>query len=144
MNNLIVHTHPDVAKKFKAYPKDIAEKMNKLRELVLETAAEQDHITELEETLKWGEPSYLVKKGSTIRMDWKEKNPDQYALYFKCTSKLVSTFIEVHGDTFQYEKTRAILFPLDAKVPVIELKSCIAAALNYHHVKTLPNLGITK
>ena len=67
--------------------------------------------TELEETLKWGEPSYLVKKGSTIRMDWKVKTPDQYAMYFKCTSKLVPTFRELFGDLFKYEKNRAILFP---------------------------------
>ena len=48
--------------------------------------ADKDLLKELEETLKWGEPSYLVKKGSTIRMDWKSKAPNQYAMYFKCTN----------------------------------------------------------
>ena len=99
-------------------------------------------ITEIEETLKWGEPSYLAKKGSTIRIDWKEKAPQQYAMYFKCTSKLVETFRETFGDTFNYENNRAVLFGLEEEVPVAALKSCIGAALNYHTVKQLPGLGI--
>jgi len=33
-----------------------------------------------EETLIWGEPSYLAKKGSIIHIDSKVENPDQYAL----------------------------------------------------------------
>ena len=38
-----------------------------LRNLIVETAREMEAIAALEETLKWGEPSFLVKKGSTIR-----------------------------------------------------------------------------
>ena len=112
-----------------------------MRSLIIETAADIEEIEEMEETLKWGEPSYLVKKGSTIRIDWKAKTPDQYAVYFKCTSKLVPTFREVYGDTFRYEKNRAICFGLDDEVPEEELKDCIALALQYHAVKGLPLLG---
>ena len=57
----------------------------------------------LEETLKWGEPSYLTKYGSTVRMDWKEKNPEQFAVYFKCTSALVPTFKTIYKDKFKFE-----------------------------------------
>lgn len=41
---------------------------------------------EIEETLKWGEPADMTKNGagSTIRLDWKPKHPDHYALYFNC------------------------------------------------------------
>ena len=101
-----------------------------------------DHIEEIEETLEWGEPSYLVKKGSTIRIDWKSRSPDSYAMYFKCTSKLVSTFQEVYGDTFSYEKTRALIFELDQELPEAELRACIRTALSYHLVKDDPNLGL--
>jgi hypothetical protein len=75
-------------------------------------------------------------------MDWKSKTPDQYALYFKCTSRLVETFREVFGDLFQYEGNRAIVFHLDQNIPVPELKSCIKATLTYHKVKHLHRLGI--
>ncbi len=115
--------------------------MEYLRRLIIETAKEIESITEIEETLKWGEPSYLVKKGSTIRMDWKTKLPDQYAMYFKCTSKLVPTFKALYGDLFEYENNRAILFKLEDKVPEAELKECIGLALEYHSVKHLPRLG---
>jgi len=137
-----LNTDPRVIQKFDAYPKDIKKKLNGLRTLILETAKDIDSISEMEETLKWGEPSYLVKKGSTIRMDWKPKNPEQYAIYFKCTSKLVQTFRHVYGDTFNYEKNRAIVFTMKDKVPKTQLKQCIQAALLYHSVKDKPQLDI--
>jgi len=141
LKTLTLNRNPEVAIKFKNYPKNIAIKLKYLRELVLEVAQEND-IKEIEETLKWGEPSYLAKKGSTLRMDWKAKTPNQYAMYFKCTSKLVETFREVYGDTFKYEKNRAIVFGLEDKVPKGELKECIRLALNYHTLKHLPFLGL--
>jgi hypothetical protein len=135
-----IHRDPRVDQKFQSYPKEILAKLNSLRELIISTADELN-IDTIEETLKWEEPSYLVKKGSTIRMDWKAKSPNQYALYFKCTSKLIPTFKKVYGDKFKYEKTRAIVFNLDEKIPVEELRVCIGLALQYHYVKNLPRLG---
>ena len=116
--------------------------MYALRELVIETASEIDGLHQLEETLKWGEPSYLTKFGSTLRMDWKAKKPEQYALYFKCTSRLVETFKLHFNHTFCYEGKRAIVFKLDDKIPKEALKNCIKAALTYHKVKHLPTLGM--
>lgn len=142
MRELTIKKNPDVETKFSSYPEEVQSKLNHLRALIIETAREIEAIEEIEETLKWGEPSYLVKKGSTIRIDWKSKTPDQYAMYFKCTSKLVPTFKEVFGDVFKYEKTRAILFKLEDKVPGEALKDCIGLALSYHSVKNLPRLGL--
>ena len=143
MNGLRISRDPRVELKFKDYPKEVKAKLNYLRNLILETASEIQGIEEIEETLKWGEPSYLVKKGSTIRIDWKAKTPNQYAMYFKCTSKLVPTFREVYGDTFNYEKSRAILFYLSDSIPNDKLKKCIGSALQYHSVKNIPRLGIS-
>ena len=89
--------NPDVARVFNSYPEPMRKKMMRLRQLVLETAAETEGVDTLEETLKWGEPSYLTKGGSTLRMDWKEKAPEQYAIYFNCNTLLVATFKEVYG-----------------------------------------------
>lgn len=143
MKNLQITSNPEVELAFKSYPPQAERKLAHLRKLILETAKEIG-ITDLEETLKWGEPSYLTKHGSTIRVDWKEKKPDQYAMYFKCTSKLVPTFQLAFGDLFNYETTRAIVFKLDDRVPEKELKQCIKAALRYHKVKHLPLLGLGK
>jgi hypothetical protein len=63
---------------FDDYPEPMRKKLLLLRQLILDTAAETGSVNKLEETLKWGEPSYLAKGGSTIRIDWKESNPNQY------------------------------------------------------------------
>ncbi|MBL0026364.1 MAG: DUF1801 domain-containing protein [Saprospiraceae bacterium] len=142
MQTLTIKRSHEIHLKYQTYPKEIIPKLIFLRKLIIETATEIDTIEEIEETLKWGEPSYLVKNGSTIRIDWKTKSPDFYAMYFKCTSKLVSTFKEVYGDTFRYENNRAIIFHLEDKIPVTELKGCIGLALKYHSVKNMVRLGI--
>lgn len=142
MTQLQIKTNPEVEAVFNRYPDSVREKMLNLRRLIIESASETKEITIMEETLKWGEPSYLVKNGSTIRMDWKSKTPEQYAIYFKCTSKLLPAFKLAFNDTFRYEGTRAIVFQMDDPVPEKELKKCITAALRYHKVKHLPLLGI--
>jgi len=142
MTNLKVTTDPKFETKMSSYPNAVRDKMHYLRKLVLEAAEEIPELEKLEETLKWGEPSFLAKGGSTLRMDWKEKTPDQYQMYFKCTSRLVETFKVVYGDFFEYEKSRAIIFQLDQKVPKKELKQCIKATLRYHKVKDDIKLGM--
>nr|WP_293301637.1 DUF1801 domain-containing protein [Allomuricauda sp.] len=142
MINLNVTTSPEFKDKLLSYPDFVRGKMQFLRELVLETAMEIPEITNLEETLKWGEPSFLTRTGSTLRMDWKKKAPEQYQMYFKCTSRLVKTFKLVFGDLFTYEKNRAIIFQLEQEIPVLELKKCIKATLIYHKVKNDLTLGI--
>ncbi len=131
-----------VDKVFANYPDAVRGKMQFLRELVIETAEETEGISELEEILKWGEPSFVTRNGSTLRMDWKERAPNQYAMYFQCTSRLVETFRMVFNHTFQYEGNRAIVFQLNQKIPVMELKECIKVSLTYHDVKHLNTLGI--
>ncbi len=143
MAKLNIITKPQFEAVFAGYPHCIKDKMQTLRELVLETAAETAGITNLEETLKWGEPSFVTKDGSTLRMDWKPKAPDHYALYFQCSSRLVDTFRLVFDTTFRFEGKRAIIFHKDQKIPVGELKECIRATLTYHNVKHLLTLGIS-
>ena len=88
-----------------------------------------------------GEPSYITKGGSTIRMGWKEQTPGQYAIYFNCNSSLVETFKAVYGEVFTFEGKRAIVFSANGELPVEELKHCISLALTDHRVKRLPLLG---
>ncbi len=140
----MLKSNPAVELVFNKYPVTVKSKLLKLRKLVIETAQETVEINALEETLKWGEPSYLTKIGSTVRMDWKQKTPNQYALYFKCTSRLVETFKTVYKNTFCFEGKRAIVFQLKDDLPEKELKQCIKAALTYHKIKHLPDLGLSK
>ena len=109
--------------------------------LILEVAAAHADIDGLEETLKWGEPSYLTNGGSTIRIGWKKSRPDNYAMYFNCNTKLVDTFKELYSDLFEFEGNRAIVFHRNDAVPARAVKHCIELALRYHKIKHLPLLG---
>lgn len=142
MENLKITTNPSVKSVFEQYPDAMRKKLHSLRELILESAKELEEISYLEETLKWNEPSYLTKHGSTLRIDCKPKTPDQYAMYFQCTSRLIPTFKLLFKNTFKFEGSRAILFHKDDKISKADLKLCIKAALRYHKVKHLPTLGI--
>jgi len=130
-----------VTKKFESYPDFVRKKMYHLRNLVIQTAGELEGLEKLEETLKWGEPSYITKSGSTLRMGWKESKPDEYAMYFHCQTKLVDTFKELYKEVFKFEGNRAIVFACNENVAEKELKHCISIALNYHNLKHLPLLG---
>ena len=134
MNPLQIE-NADVAAVFDRYPERMREKLLFLRRLIIETAATTDGVGGLEETLKWGEPSYLTpqtKSGSTVRIDWKKKKEDEYAMYFKCTTTLVESFREKYPTEFKYGGNRSIIFNEEDEVPVEELKDCIAMALTYH------------
>lgn len=141
MKEIKIIEAPNVEAKFNTYPEGVRDNMYFLKDLILEVAAETEGIEELEESLKWGEPSYKSKHGSPIRMDWKPSLPDQYALYFNCQTHLVNTFRILFGDLLSFEKNRAIVFSLEDPLPISEVKACIRMALTYHKVKHKPLLG---
>lgn len=124
-----------------SYPDVAQTKLLQLRDLILQVAKEEN-LGPVTETLKWGEPSYLTPKGSTLRMDWKKKSPDTVSLFFHCQSLLVETFKEIFGDTFHYVGSREIQIPLSKALPIDALKLCIATTFRYHEVKKLPLLGL--
>ena len=134
-------TDVKVLQVFDTYPDDINEKLLFLRELVFDTATEIG-IKDLEETLKWGEPSYLSKQGSTIRIAWRKSFPEQYGIFLNCKTSLIETYKELYGDTFKFEGSRAIIFNKDDAIPVNKLKHCIELSLRYHSIKHLPLLGV--
>lgn len=103
--------------------------------------AKDYELGEIEETLKWGQPSYLCKSGSTIRLDWQIAVPNCIGVFFNCKTILVETFQEVFGDSLSYNGNRTVFVALDQVTP-LELETCILMALNYHKLKKLPNLGV--
>lgn len=130
----------EVKKKFDSYPDNIRKKLELIRELILDVAKEKE-LGIVEETLKWDEPSYIVKTGSTIRLGWKPKYPDQYAIYFNCKTKLVDTFKEIYGEMYKFEGNRAIIFHKSGPIHRKSLKHCIELSLKYKKIRNLPLLG---
>ncbi len=130
-----------VAAKFQSYPDRVRVKLLHLRQLIFAVALDTPEIFDVKETLKWGEPSYLSRSGSTVRVGWQARDPNTYGMYFNCNSKLVSTFRELYSGSLRFEGNRAIVFLIDEVVDDDVLKHCIAMALQYHKLKKLPLLG---
>lgn len=137
---MILLIDPRVKQVFDHYPNNVYKSLFDIREAIIEVARELN-LTQVEETLKWGEPRYVVKGGSTIRINWKHKTPKYFAIYFNCRSLLVETFKEIYGDLFSYQGNRAIIFKVDQEIPMNELKHCISLSFRYHKIKHLPLLG---
>jgi hypothetical protein len=123
------------------YPESVQKKLMHLRALIFEVAQAQG-IQDLEETLKWGEPSYVCKHGSTLRFDWKASKPDEYAMYFNCKTRLIETIREFYGQELNIKGNREISFKLDEALPEAVVKHCIQLSLSYHKIKHLPTLGV--
>lgn len=128
----------DVKAVFNSHPAPVREGLLELRQLVLETAEDTEGVGAIEETLKWGQPSYLTsetKSGSTIRVAAFGDTPGDYAMYFICNTNLVNTFEDMFGDVFTYEPNRALVFNVGGEIPRNELRQCISMALTYHRDK---------
>lgn len=106
----------------------------RLREMVYETAGSLKGVGTIEESLKWGQPTFTTvrpKSGSPLRMAPLPDGTDRVALYFICTTDLVSRFREHYGDALSFEGNRAILLDAGAPLPEAEISHCMAMALRY-------------
>jgi hypothetical protein len=133
--NIRAFADPSVEAIFSAYPKDLRTKLLALRRLILQTAAVTEGVGELQETLKWGQPSYLTadtNSGSTIRIDRVKADTNQYAMYVHCQTDLVATFRELYPKEFTFGGNRSIIFDAGDDISEPALRHCVALALTYH------------
>lgn len=134
----------DVRQKFAAYPPLQRMRLLAVRALILEVAAATDGVGRIEETLKWGQPSYLTpetKSGTTIRID--AHPAGGAALYVNCQTDLVDTY-RTHYPALTYEGTRAVVIAPDAPLPDKPLRHIVALALTYHARKKRPAAAHSK
>jgi hypothetical protein len=126
---------PAVEALFDAYPTPLKAKLKALRRLIFETARTTEGVGALQETLKWGQPSYLTpetKSGSTIRIDQVKSTAGQYAVYFHCQTGLVDSLRELYPTELRFGGNRFILLDVKDELPRAELRHCVALALTYH------------
>jgi hypothetical protein len=126
---------PKVEAVFSAYPKPLRTKLLALRRLIFETAKATGGVGALQETLKWGQPSYLTPEtgsGSTIRIDRVKSPASRYAVYFHCQTDLVETFRQLYPTELSFGGNRSILLEAGDEMPRAALRHCIALALTYH------------
>ena len=123
---------PDV---FAAYPPRQRKMLLAVRHLILQVAAKMPEVGEIEETLRWQQPSFLTShsgSGSTIRIDAVRGSNESYAIYFNCNTTLVDDFKQLYPKHFKFEGNRALIFNVADKLPMNELRHCISLALTYH------------
>jgi hypothetical protein len=129
--------NPQVLALLKSYPDNIRNALLGLRRLILETAAGNDRIGDLQETLKWGQPSYLTvrpKTGTTIRIDRDTSAEGDIALYVNCRTSLVSEWRGLFPH-LTFGGDRSVHFRLEAPLPEAPLRQMITMALTYHNVR---------
>lgn len=103
----------------------------KLRKLIRATAADDPAIGPLEESLKWGQPSFTPRKanvGSSVRI---QKNKDDtHSLMFICNTNLVDRFRDLYGDQLHFVANREIIVR-ENDLNSDALAHCISMALRY-------------
>lgn len=130
-----------IKERFDEYPQSALIRLEALRSLIFKVANNLE-LGEVEESLKWGEPSYCTKMGTPIRMDWKLKSPNHYYLFFHCQTRLIDTFRELYGEELEFQGNRAIVLSLSKPLPEVAIQHCLALALTYKQRKHLPLLGV--
>lgn len=110
--------------------------MLRLRKLVLNIAAENPLIGPVEESTKWGEPTYTPARkgiGSSVRIA--PRRDGRISMNFICHTGLVSRFREIYADSLMFEGNRSIIIDPAKPLPQDELHHCIAMALTYFRTK---------
>lgn len=126
---------PAIADAFARYPDATREQLLRLRDVILETAAGLPGVGALEETLKWGQVSYLTSQsgsGTTIRIDH-DRLSGRPALYVNCKTDLVSRYRTLYPEAFNYQGDRAVVLAAEADTDA--LRHVVALALTYHATK---------
>ncbi|GAC16230.1 DUF1801 domain-containing protein [Aliiglaciecola lipolytica] len=138
---MVFQANPNVIEHIKQCPDIAQEALLCLRELLLNVANNTPEIKHLEETFKWGEPSYITKTGSTLRMDWKPSKPAHISVFVNCQTKLIETFKELYPQELSYVGNREIALPLNKPLPLQVLAHCFELTFKYQKIKHLPLLG---
>jgi hypothetical protein len=127
----------NVESTFRDYPSNIQERLLTIRELIFNVAEESSEVGEIEETLKWDNPSYLTSKpksGTTIRLSGLISLEHKYAISVHCQTSLISEFKELYIN-LEYEGNRSIILDIRKKLPLAAIERFVYLALTYHYRK---------
>lgn len=125
---------PGVHAAFEAFPETYQQPLRDLRQLILETAEDDPRVGTLQETLKWGQPSWLPVRpcvGTTIRLGT-DRSGAHLALFFHCQTSVIRDFRSGPGKDMRFDGNRAILLDPENPLPRDLLRLPIRHALTYH------------
>ncbi|MGH1539480.1 MAG: DUF1801 domain-containing protein [Arenicella sp.] len=125
----------DVKAVYATFPEGVRQACFVVRELIYAIADKTDEIGRIEETLKWGVPSYMTvepKTGTTIRLSASREHVEKFTVSVHCQTTLIAEFREIYPDEFQYDKNRSLILDNRRALPMAELEHFIYQALTYH------------
>lgn len=116
------------------YPAELKDKFLYLKSLIYEQATLNPKTGEIEESLKWGQLSYVSKNrsGTPIRLGIEKKMPGYFGLYVNCSTTVINDAKHIYGDKFQYDGNRGLMFKSDDQLPEKEIRHIIDIILCYH------------
>lgn len=118
---------------YDAFPPEARAMALTLRDLIFSVAGDNPEVGEIEETLKWGQPSYLTpqtKSGSTLRVGVPKQGGA--ALFAHCATDIISTYANTFPGTDQIEGNRAVIFTTPDDIVPLRLRLLIYHGLTYH------------
>jgi hypothetical protein len=105
---------------------------------IFQEVADQADIGSLDETLKWGQPSWRPGKprtGSTLRMDWNPKFPDRLSLFVDCKTDLAARMQTLYPNLTENDGRRHLAVSLDAPLPKQAIAHLADMTFTYHRAK---------
>jgi len=103
--------------------------------MIFDVATTTDGVGPIEETLKWGQPSYLTtdtQSGTTVRIDKFSWEKDKYALFVHCQSDVLDQFRTSFGKEYDCDGNRGIILDAKDDIPEEAVRHFIWLALTYH------------
>ncbi len=120
----------DVKTVIDAYPAPARAGVLALRGLIFEVADGLETCGQVEETLKWGQPAYLCRRGSTLRLGLHKDA--QFALFAHCRSTIIHDYAQAFPGAERIDGNRAVLFDSADQIVPERLSHLIRHALTYH------------
>lgn len=103
--------------------------------------ADENNLGTLDETLKWGQPSWRPSRprtGSTLRISWSEGAPDELALFVDCKTDLAERMRETYPDLPRNDGSRALAISLRKPLPEQALAHLAEMTFSYHLKRSAP------
>lgn len=116
---------------FNAMPSATRDTLLAIRTMIYDLAADLP-VGRIEETLKWGQPSYATpdtNAATPIRLGVTKSGTP--AIFTHCQSSVMSDFQSICGTGFTFDGNRALHLPADAMPPLDSLTPLLRAALTY-------------
>jgi len=113
------------------YPEATRDTLLELRALIHRVAARTEGVDAVEETLRWGQPAFICRSGTTVRLAEARGGSGAVGVYTSCQTPLVADFAREHGELFEYDAGRGIHIPAGERMREAEIGDFLSAALTY-------------